>query len=442
MARSVDLTREAAFDTLQDVTVDGAYANLALRERLAAAGLEGRDAGFATELVYGTCRSLGTYDRIIELAAKRDLASLESGIIDVLRLTAHQLFAMRVPLHAAVDANVDLAARVVGHRATGVVNAIARKLGARSFDDWIAELSEDLSELDALALRTSHPRWIVEAYADVLPADELEAALLSNNEAPETTLVVRPGLCEVSDLPGEPLRYSPYGTSFKGNPGAIAAVRNGKAGVQDEGSQLVAMALAAANAPSGTWLDLCAGPGGKSALLTGLALARNERLVAVEPHEQRAQLVKKALRTYPGFPWVIIGDGLEPAWQPSSFARVLADVPCSGLGALRRRPEARWRKDPTDIAELAQIQQGLLATALDSAKPGGVVAYVTCSPHKAETSDIVEAVIAHRAVTVLDAPSYLPEVAHAAHGRYIQLWPHRHGTDAMFCALLQINEAK
>ncbi|MGL4832553.1 MAG: RsmB/NOP family class I SAM-dependent RNA methyltransferase [Propionibacteriaceae bacterium] len=441
MARSVDPTREAAFDALQDVTIDGAYANLALRERLAAAGLEGRDAGFATELVYGTCRALGTYDRIIEVAAKRDLASLESGIIDVLRLVAHQLFAMRVPLHAAVDANVDVAARVVGHRATGVINAVARKLGARSYAEWIAELSDGLSEYEALALRTAHPRWIVDAYADVLPAEELEAALMANNEAPETTLVVRPGLLEVSELPGEPLRYSPYGTSFKGNPGAIAAVRNGKAGVQDEGSQLVAMALAAASAPAGPWLDLCAGPGGKSALLAGFALARHERLIAVEPHAQRAQLVKKALRAYPGFPWVIVGDGLEPAWQSSSFARVLADVPCSGLGALRRRPEARWRKEASDIAELAQIQQGLLTTALDSVAPGGVVAYVTCSPHRAETRDVVEAAIVNRAVTVLDAPHYLPEVSDAALGRYLQLWPHRHGTDAMFCALLQVDKA-
>jgi 16S rRNA (cytosine967-C5)-methyltransferase len=120
---------------------------------------------------------------------------------------------------------------------------------------------------------------------------------------------------------------------------------------------------------------------------------------------------------------------------------VLADVPCSGLGSLRRRPEARWRKTPADIAELVVLQRGLLNSAIDSARPGGVVAYVTCSPHLAETHDIVTAVTSARTdVTVLDAPAVLPEVPGLASphdSRFAQFWPHRHGTDAMFLALLQ-----
>lgn len=441
MSRTVDPVRTIAFEAMTDITVHGAYANLALRDRLAGAALERRDAAFCTELVYGTCRGLGTYDRIIEAAAGRELDTLESGVIDVLRLACHQILAMRVPLHAAVDSSVDLAAHCVGHRTTGVVNAIARKIGARELSDWVGFLSTGLGTLEALALRTMHPRWIVDAYAEVLPELELEPALMANNVAPETSLVARPGVFRAADLPGEPLPYSPYGTSFRGNPGSIPAVRTGKAGVQDEGSQLVAHVLGTVDAPAGPWLDMCAGPGGKSALLAGLAHGRGERLLSVEPHAQRAVLVRQALRAYPGIPWVIQSDGLDPAWSLSRFARVMADVPCSGLGALRRRPEARWRKDPAEIDDLVRLQTALLGTALDSTKPDGVVAYVTCSPHRRETVEVVEAAIAGRPVDVLNAPSLLPSVPGAAHGRYLQLWPHRHNTDAMFCALIRVGSA-
>jgi 16S rRNA (cytosine967-C5)-methyltransferase len=146
---------------------------------------------------------------------------------------------------------------------------------------------------------------------------------------------------------------------------------------------------------------------------------------------------------------VVVADGTQPPWRPGCFDRVIADVPCSGLGALRRRPEARWRRSPESIAGLGPLQRALLSTALDSARPGGVVAYVTCSPHIAETADVVADVLAARDDTeVLDAPAALPEVPDLADapggavppggaGRYAQFWPHRHGTDAIFLALLR-----
>lgn len=180
-----------------------------------------------------------------------------------------------------------------------------------------------------------------------------------------------------------------------GEPGAIDAVREGDAGVQDEGSQLVALALADAplEGSDSRWLDACAGPGGKAALLAGLAAQRGATLLASEKQPHRAGLVAKALDGNPGPYQVIAADGTRPPWRPGSFDRVLVDVPCTGLGALRRRPEARWRRRPEDLDGFAPLQRALLRTALESVRVGGVVAYATCSPHLAETRAVVDDVL-------------------------------------------------
>ena len=212
--------------------------------------------------------------------------------------------------------------------------------------------------------------------------------------------------------------------------------------MQDEASQLAALALARADTGGDRrWLDLCAGPGGKARLLAGLAAGRGARLLAADIREHRARLVRAALAPA-GAGAVIVADGTRPAWRPDSFDRVIADVPCSGLGALRRRPDARWRKMPADVAALGPLQRALLRTAIGAARPGGVIAYVTCSPHVAETRAVVGEVAAARDdVRVLDAPALLSEVPDLAcpgpGGKYAQFWPHLHGTDAIFLALLQ-----
>lgn len=428
---SVDPARLAAFRTLRAVTADDAYANLALAEHTH--GLSARDAAFATELVAGTCRALGLYDAIIASAAGRELRTLQPAVIDLLRLGVHQLLDLRVPTHAAVAATVDLARAAVSERVTAVVNAILRNVGALDADGWAARLRSERGDAEALLAR--HPQWIIDAFAGVLPADEVSDALAADNIPPSTHLVVRPGLAEVAELGGAPLQWSPYGAGVGGNPSEVAAVREGRAGVQDEGSQLVAWALARADAPAGPWLDSCSGPGGKAALLAGLAGAAGERLVASELQPHRAALVAKALAGYHDLrPVVIAADATKPAWPANTFARVMLDAPCTGLGALRRRPEARWRRRPAELDTLVPLQHALLAGAIESAKPGGVIAYVTCSPHRRETVEVVQAAAG---VEVIDAPSVLPEVPDAALGRYLQLWPHRHGTDAMFLALLR-----
>ena len=434
--------RRVAFDVLRQVSGEDAYANLALAKRLARAGLETRDAAFVTELVAGTCRLRGTYDAIIECASGRGLKTMQPAVVDLLRLLAHQALGMAVPTRAAVAATVGLARDTVGQRVTGLVNAVGRRIAAHDLQEWVELLSVGLDETGRLAVTTHHPRWIVEALERVLPENEVAQALEVDNLAPRPTLVVRPGLAEVEELtPAVPTVYSPFGAVLAGAPGDLAAVREGRAGVQDEGSQLVCLALTRVEAPNGPWLDLCAGPGGKSALLAGLARQRGEHIVANEVAAHRAELVEQALAVYPpGTASIICSDGrdLEPVRQHGPFARIMVDAPCSGLGALRRRPEARWRRTPADLAELVSLQRALLETATGLLVPGGVVAYVTCSPHADETAAIVEAVLAGNPdLEPLEAPATLPEVPGAARGGYVQLWPHRHGTDAMFLALLR-----
>jgi len=429
--RPVDRSRRAALDVLTAVRIDDAYANLVLPQVLRKHRLEGRDAGLATELASGAIRMQGLYDPIIDACLTRP--RLQAQVRDVLRLGAHQLLSMRVPDHAAISTSVDLVRASVGQGPAGLVNAVLRKISARDLDGWVAEVAPD-READLhghLGAAHSHPRWIVDALAEALGSDdELEALLAADNAAPRVTLAARPGLAEVAELEragGTRTHLSPYGVVLDGgDPAGVPAVVDGRAGVQDEGSQLVALAMTEAPlvGRDERWLDLCAGPGGKAALLAALAAQRGATLVANERQPHRASLVASALRAVPdGVARVLAGDGTRPPWVPGTFDRVLLDAPCSGLGALRRRPESRWRRAPRDVEVLVGLQQVLLDVALESVRPGGVVVYATCSPVLAETTGVVDAVVGRRDDT--------DEIDR------FQLWPHREGTDAMFAATLR-----
>jgi 16S rRNA (cytosine967-C5)-methyltransferase len=434
---------------LRAVADRDAYANLLLPALLTERGLTGRDASFATELTYGTLRGRGSYDAILAACSDRD--DIDPPVRDVLRLGAHQLLATRVGSHAAVATSVDLAKDVCGPRPSGFVNAVLRRVATRDLDSWIQIVAPDRSGDPSgyLAVRYSYPRWIVDAFRDALGRDaaEIDDALAAGNARPQVVLALSPGAD--GPLPdGERTRWSAYGFRLAGGDPA-PLVASGLAAVQDEASQLAAVALTRTGVPGQDklWLDLCAGPGGKARLLGALAAERGTRLVAADLHPHRARRVLDALARAGGENHAVIAaDGRQAPWPAGTFDRVLADVPCSGLGSLRRRPEARWRKAPGDVAELASLQRELLGTALDSVRPGGVVAYVTCSPHLAETRDVVTAVAQARDdVTILDAPAVLAEVprlrqADSGDGsRFAQFWPHRHGTDAIFLALLSRN---
>jgi 16S rRNA (cytosine967-C5)-methyltransferase len=590
-----DEARLAAYDTLRAVSDREAYANLVLPKLLTERRLDARDAALATELAYGVLRGLGTYDAILAECVDRPLDRLDPEILDLLRLGAHQLLATRVPPHAAVATTVDLARAVVHEGAARMVNAVLRRVDRDDLRGWVDRVAPDPSKDPEgyLAIYRAHPRLVVSALWDSLAGHrgaetayaEIDHLLEADNVPPGVTLAARPGLSDQAELVkqgAEPGRYAPTAAYLgEGDPARIEAVARGRVGVQDEGSQLVALALAAvpletpaSNRPPGEervsnrplgegdagggdesggrsseaaaagdvedelagadgcgvaaavdgltavslagghgtaerdatnrplgkegagvddegddggdavgagagavgardgvegggtgsdgdsadrdsadgdgaeggdsasaaelWLDLCAGPGGKAALLGAIAAQRGARLIAAEVAPHRARLVKRAMQPIRGIPWVVNADGIAPPFRPGTFSRVLVDAPCTGLGALRRRPESRWRRTPASVPELASLQYRLLSSALSLVRPGGVVAYVTCSPHLAETRSVVAAVLASRSgFSQIDARPFLPGVPDLGSGPDVQLWPHLHGTDAMYLALIR-----
>lgn len=444
--RPLDPARAAAFEVLRAVSERDAYANLALPALLRQRGITGRDAAFATELTYGTCRTRGLLDAVIGAAAGRPPEAIDPVLLDLIRLGAYQLLRTRVDAHAAVSTTVEQAGIEFDSARAGFVNGVLRTIARRDEKSWVDELAPDRARdpVGHAAFVHAHPRWIAQAFADALgaAAAELDAVLASDDERPQVHLAARPGAltaAELADAVGGTVgRYSPFAVYLPGgDPGRLAPVRDGSALVQDEGSQLVARALTLApvDGDTGRWLDLCAGPGGKTALLAALGLDSGARVTAVEPAPRRADMVVENTRGLPVD--VLRVDGRETGLEPG-FDRVLVDAPCTGLGALRRRPEARWRRQPADVPPLAKLQRELLAAAIALTRPGGVVLYATCSPHLAETVGVVGDALRRQPVEALDTrPLFQPVNEGLGEGPYSQLWPHRHGTDAMFAAALR-----
>jgi 16S rRNA (cytosine967-C5)-methyltransferase len=390
---------------------------------------------------------------VIALAAGRPVDAIDAPALDVLRLGAHQLLSTRVATHAAVNESVALARRVAP-KAAGFVNAVLRTVSRREADGWRELVADEAGSPDqALAAVHSHPVWVVRALRAALEregrGDELVALLEADNASPRVNLAALPGLVDDADELGEPDRYSPVGLTADA-PLRVVEAHEGRVRVQDEGSQLAALALSrvAPVREGERWLDVCAGPGGKTALLAAEARAGGATLVANEVVPARAELVRRAIAPVPLDVPVREGDGreLDPAelGAPGGFDRILLDAPCTGLGALRRRPEARWRKAPADVAELTALQGELADAAFRALAPGGVLAYVTCSPHTAETHGTLGRALERWGAEAeqLDTAGVVQALSRhpldlAGDGRTVQLWPHRHGTDAMFIALVR-----
>lgn len=438
------MSREVAFDVAVAVERDGAYANLALPVALGRSDLDERDRGFVTELVYGSLRAQGELDAVIQEATHRDSSSLEPEVRVLLRLGVYQLLRMRVETHAAVNESVRLAKNRGLHRVAGLVNAALRAVSAHPAEYWERVIGQSTASL------RSHPSWIAaeleSALAECEGAGELEEALDSHNQAPLVTLCHLPGFSE----PGEAsaTHYSPIGSTLQGgDPRRVQGVAQKFIRVQDEGSQLAALLLtrvAPLEAAERIW-DMCAGPGGKTAVLGAEACAVGASVLASEVSEHRSSLVGDSTSAItdrlPTAMSVEVGDSRRP--RAERFSRILLDAPCSGLGALRRRPEARWVKTPESIPALRELQEALLRNGLNSLAPGGFLAYVTCSPVVEETTAVINRVVSDdERLTLLDTPSVLegivtsPITGHRR-GTAVQLWTHRHGTDAMFIQLIQ-----
>ncbi|MCS4489276.1 MFS transporter [Corynebacterium sp. ES2794-CONJ1] len=440
---NVDLARAVAFDIIYRVNEEGAYANLALPQLLRDYRLKRRDAAFATELTYGLLRVQGVVDAVIAHCSSRPLPEIDKGVLAALRLGTYQLLYTRVDPYAAVDSTVTLVGAIGQEKAKGFSNAILRHISRKDKEKLLESLTPH-GELEAIAFRHAHPEWIARSFAEILGLGELEEALHADSLRPTVHLVARPGEISAEELAaitgGEIGKYSPYAVYLKsGDPGRLEPVREGLAAVQDEGSQLIARALVEAELEgddTGRWADLCAGPGGKTALIASLARMEGARVDAVELQPHRAQLVAQTVRNLPVT--VHTADGRDSGLQPG-FDRILVDAPCSGLGALRRRPEARWRKQEADITQLSTLQYELLESAITLVRPGGVVVYSTCSPDLRETRAIVDKAVEKLPVTECDAHPFALGMEQTGDELSVQMWPHRHGTDAMFFAVLRKN---
>lgn len=436
--------RRLALDVVTEVHTEGAYANLALPRALGASGLDERDRAFATELVYGTLRREGELDVVISPAAGRTIDAIDQRALDILRLGVYQIIHLRVPDHAAVDQSVRLARSVGAHKASGFINAVLRTVVTRGEAWWDQVVADDVDCV------SSHPAWIARHIERALEQcggfAELSNALEAHNESPMVTLVFLPGLSTVSSHDNG-TRWSPIGAVMDGgNPADDDRVAKGVARVQDEGSQLAALLLTRARVlmPGDTVLDMCAGPGGKTAVLAAEALAVGATVDALEKVPHRVGLVRDSTRAITALRESVLqikqGDARSLTGQ---YSHILLDAPCSGLGALRRRPEARWAKSPHQLEALVTLQGELLESGLGALAPGGILAYVTCSPVVEETVSIVAAALdKNPGIEAMDTPAILDTIAlcpvpGVSRGSAVQLWTHRHGTDAMFVQLLR-----
>ena len=444
------VSREVAFDLLNRIQSDDAYANLLLPTLITRAKLDSRDAAFVQELAFGTIRNWMLYEKIIEAASSRKIDDIEPDAQIVLVLGVHQLLEMRVPTHAAINESVNLAKTKASKGSVGFVNAVLRKIALKEKDDWIDLVTKGLSELDALSIQYSHPTWIVQAFKAALASrgieQQLEDLLESNNLAPKVSIAALPGFSSRADFETEEQAesMSPIGLEISGNPASIELVNKGFARVQDQGSQLVTLALVSApiEVNDDNWLDMCAGPGGKAAIMAALSLPSGKRFVPNEVSEHRAQLVANALEPLGNFQ-VRTLDGRAYGQGKEKFSRILLDAPCTGLGSLRRRPESRWRRSTDDLVNLVKLQRELIESAWEALEPGGILGYVTCSPHLSETTGQIawaegkfkgklELMNANQVLNSLNPSLKLDESL-----RTTQLWPHIHGTDAMFLALMR-----
>jgi 16S rRNA (cytosine967-C5)-methyltransferase len=434
--------RLIAFDLVAQVNRGGAFANLRLPELLAESNLEQRDRAFATELSYGTLRMQGKHDYAITKKIDRPFAELDEKVVDILRLGVHQIFEMRVPVHAAVGETVELARAVAGESKASYVNALLRAIAADPDIYTELEIDESVEDLEKLAILYSHPKWIISAYFDQLKDWDAVVELLKKNNVPAAPQIVAwPGkstVAEILETGGSKLPIGTYSVLSDHLPNEYPAIKDKRAGIQDMGSQLVAeIFFGTSDSTSHSWLDLCAGPGGKAALLNNLLTENfpNAKFLANEPSEHRAELVARVVPKSK----IISFDGRNSSEFGGTFDRILIDAPCSGLGALRRRPEARWRRSINDLKELLPLQRDLIDSAYEMLNVGGVIGFATCSPLLAETKgQVLDAMYRHKDLKLLNIADFSPagEVGVNSDGT-LQLWTHLQECDSMFLALLK-----
>lgn len=438
----VSPARDVALDVLLAVHERGAYGNLMLDAVLSEASIAPRDAALATELAYGTLRAQGTLDWAIGQFSTRDQSDLSPVLLDVLRLAAYQIMYLDIPDHAAVNEAVNQARGRLHQGAGAFANAVLRALAARSDElEWPSR-EDDLES--CVSLRDWHPLWLVRKWFDELGAETTEQLCIADNVPPVVSLrvnVLRASRDEILEAlrareidAGEGV-LMPEAVRLK-RAGSLTALDEHASGLvyaQDEASMAVAHVVDPQ--PGETILDLCAAPGGKATHLAEL-MANEGRVVALDVNASRLGLVRQAAdRLGVGIVETVQADAR--AWRPAGqFDRVLLDAPCSSLGVLARRAEARWRRSEQDIAGLVKLQAELLNSAVSLVKSGGILVYSTCTISEPENQAQVAAFLERHGEFEPGDPDRGVDGEVRSGPGWIQFMPHVNGTDGIFVAKL------
>jgi 16S rRNA (cytosine967-C5)-methyltransferase len=431
------LARQCAFAVLRRVFEDGAWADRALRGEAERLGLDARDLALATRLAYGAVQRRATLDHVIETLSGRSLDRLEPAVVAALRLGIFQLVHLdRVPDHAAVGESVELA-KAQSRGGAGLVNAVLRR-AAREAAPLVAALPDDTPA--AAALRHSYPEWIAQLWWDAFGPDTARALMAAGNEPAEAALRANTLRTTAADL-GKRL---PVETRPAGDEGLVVLEpfdahaapewREGLFMPQSRAAMAVARVLAPR--PGERVLDLCAAPGGKTTHLAALMGDEGE-VVAVERHRGRAEALRKtAARMGATCVEVRVADAAEAAG--GTYDRVLVDPPCSDLGTLASRPDARWRKTADQPERLARTQGAILRAGADALAPGGTLVYSTCTISPTENERVIDAFLAEREdFEADDLRREVPVWQHPSVPFHLQTLPHRDGTEGFFIARLR-----
>lgn len=452
------LTRLLATRVLERVERSQAYADIALHQSLARSPLSGLDRALTTELVYGTLRWRGRLDYFLSHVLNQELSTLDPLVATILRLGAYQLmFSDRIPPSAAVDQAVRCTKAVGNHRATGLVNAVLRRL-SREWTTIVPPRLEDDAEahlVDALSL----PPWMARRLLEVYGPEQAAKYAQACNQPPPITVRVNRTRANRDEMLAKIQTRFPKARAGElgedtvvlghvGDLGRDAAFRDGDYSVQDEASQLVVELL---DPQPGDWvLDTCAAPGSKT---TGIAerLAGRGGVLALDRNARRLKLVSQSVRrlqldgvqTLQQDASLPLGDlrakGLNDDGSLARFDRILVDAPCSGLGSLRRNPDARWRVDEKDPGRLAEVQHTLLLRAAAVLRRGGSLVYSTCTVLPEENEEQIERFLEtnpnFRRVQANELPERLRDLV--TDDGTLHLTPHEHGTDGFFAARLE-----
>jgi 16S rRNA (cytosine967-C5)-methyltransferase len=444
-AAAVSPGRAVAYAVLRRVFEQDAWTDRALHGEARRAGLDARDRALATQLAYGAVQRAATLDHVIATLAGRPVAKLQPPLLAALRLGTFQLvFLDGVAAHAAVGESVELA-KADAPRGAGLVNAVLRRASREG--RALVEALPDSTPAEA-ALKHSHPEWIAALWFEALGAEDARALLAAGNRPAEAALrantlrIGAPALAAALPVQSRPAEHLPEGLVLEGAFDAFGSPLWEQGAFMPQSRAAMAVARILGPRPGERVLDLCAAPGGKTTHLAAL-MEGEGAVVAVERHPGRAQaLARTTERMGAAIVEVRVGDAAEPH-EAAAYDRVLVDPPCSDLGTLASRPDARWRKQPDGPAALAAVQGAILDAGAAALRPGGTLVYSTCTISPAENERVVEAFLARRDDFSADdlSASDWSLWQHGSCPMFLQTLPHRDRTDGFFIARLKRSEA-